>query len=145
MRAHECAKEGAWDAVVGCPILIDCRAQAALFLTIGNEHVELWWAAVEGPIEESMSTTTYAVTGAYSYSGKHIARRLLDAGHKVITLTQSPDKPNPFGEAVPAFPFHFDDPDALASVLADYQVAVLVNTYWVRFNHRDFTFGMAVE
>jgi len=29
---------------------------------------------------------THAVTGAFGYSGKYIAQRLLDKGHKVITL-----------------------------------------------------------
>ena len=31
----------------------------------------------------------HAVTGAYGYSGKYIAQRLLDEGHTVITLTNS--------------------------------------------------------
>ncbi len=31
-----------------------------------------------------------AVTGAYGFSGKYIARRLLDQRHEVITLTNSP-------------------------------------------------------
>ena len=30
------------------------------------------------------------VTGAFSYSGRYIAQRLLDAGHTVITLTHRP-------------------------------------------------------
>jgi NADH dehydrogenase len=33
--------------------------------------------------------STYAVTGAFGYSGRYIAHRLLDAGHTVITLTNS--------------------------------------------------------
>ena len=38
-----------------------------------------------------------AVTGAYGYSGKYIARQLLDAGEAVITLTNSTDRANEFG------------------------------------------------
>ena len=40
-----------------------------------------------------------AVTGAYGYSGQYIAQRLLDAGHEVHTLTNSPHRANPFGDA----------------------------------------------
>jgi nucleoside-diphosphate-sugar epimerase len=32
----------------------------------------------------------HVVTGAFGYSGKYIAARLLDAGHRVRTLTDSP-------------------------------------------------------
>ena len=40
-------------------------------------------------------------------------------------------------------PFHFDQPERLAESLAG--VSVLYNTYWVRFNHRRFTFADAVR
>ncbi len=85
----------------------------------------------------------HAVTGAYGYSGKYIARRLLDAGQSVITLTNSGHRPNPFGEKVPAYPFNFDNPAVLTETLKN--VAVLYNTYWVRFNHQHFTHALAVE
>lgn len=85
----------------------------------------------------------HAVTGAFGYSGKYIARRLLERGLPVITLTNSLHRKNPFGNEVKAFPFHFDRPDELARQLTD--VDVLYNTYWVRFNHRDFTHADAVE
>lgn len=86
---------------------------------------------------------THAVTGAFGYSGKYIARRLLERGVPVITLTNSLNRKSPFGDQVRAFPFHFDRPDELARQLAD--VDVLYNTYWVRFNHKDFTHADAVE
>jgi NADH dehydrogenase len=54
-----------------------------------------------------------AVTGAFGYSGRYIAKRLLDAGHEVITLTNSLNRPNPFGSRVAAFPFHFEEPEKL--------------------------------
>ena len=56
----------------------------------------------------------HAVTGAYGYSGKYIAARLLDSGQHVMTLTNSPHRENPFGDRLRAAPFHFDDPDKLA-------------------------------
>jgi len=84
-----------------------------------------------------------AVTGAFGYSGKYIARRLVAAGHPVITLTNSPHRGNPFGNTVKPFPLAFDDPKALARTLEG--VSVLYNTYWVRFNHPAFTHADAVK
>ena len=83
-----------------------------------------------------------AVTGAFGYSGRYIASRLLDAGHTVITLTNSPARANPFGNRVQPFPMHFEQPALLSATLSG--VDVLVNTYWVRFNHRLFTHQTAV-
>ena len=80
--------------------------------------------------------TIHAVTGAYGYSGKYIAQRLLDEEQQVITVTNSVSRANSFGDRVKAFPFHFDQPDMLAEQLKG--VSVLYNTYWVRFNHRLF-------
>lgn len=84
-----------------------------------------------------------AVTGAFGYSGKYIATKLLAKGHKVITLTNSLQRQNPFGAAVQAFPFQFDQPDQLSATLQG--VEVLYNTYWVRFNHKMFTHADAVR
>ena len=85
----------------------------------------------------------HAVTGAFGYSGKYIARRLLEQGRSVITLTNSPRRAHDLGDRVPAFPFHFDDPQQLAASLRDVQV--LYNTYWVRFNHKSFSHADAVQ
>lgn len=83
-----------------------------------------------------------AITGAYSYSGKYIAQRLLAAGHSLRTLTGHPNRPDPFNGQVPAHPFHFDQPEKLAQSLAG--VEVLVNTYWVRYAHGGTTYAQAV-
>ena len=83
-----------------------------------------------------------AVTGAFGYSGRYITKRLLKAGHEVITLTNSMSRANPFGEKVTAFPFNFEKPDKLRESLRG--VDTLINTYWVRFDHRLFTHGQAV-
>lgn len=85
----------------------------------------------------------HAVTGAFGFSGKYIARRLLDRGHTVRTLTNSPQRRNPFGSAIEVRPLDFDRPGELIESLRN--VSVLYNTYWVRFNHRLFTHADAVE
>jgi len=85
----------------------------------------------------------YVVTGAFGYSGRCIAERLLDAGHSVRTLTDSPHRANPFGGRVEARLFHFDEPARLVEALRG--ARVLYNTYWVRFNTREFTFAQAVR
>lgn len=84
-----------------------------------------------------------AVTGAFGYTGKYIAKRLLKKGRDVITLTNSYNRENPFGGRVKAFPFNFDDPDKLRDSLKG--VTTLYNNYWVRFNHKSFTHNEAVD
>ncbi len=85
----------------------------------------------------------HAVTGAYGYSGKYIAWKLLEKGHTVITLTNSLHRANPFGQKIQAYPFNFNDPTALIESLKG--VSVLYNTYWVRFNHKLFRHEDAVK
>ena len=85
----------------------------------------------------------HAVTGAFGYSGKYIAHRLLAAGHQVITLTNSLKRENPFGNKIKAYPFNFDNFDALVASLEG--VSVLYNTYWVRFNHETFQHETAIS
>ncbi len=85
----------------------------------------------------------HAVTGAFGYSGKYIAQRLLDQGQKVRTLTNSLNRRNPFDGRISAHPFNFDNPEKLKESLKS--VSVLYNTYWVRFNHKMFTQADAVE
>jgi NADH dehydrogenase len=85
----------------------------------------------------------HVVTGAFGYSGKYITTRLLQAGCRVRTLTNSPQRPNPFQGQVEAHPLDFDDPARLAASLEGAEV--LYNTYWVRFNHGDFNHSQAVN
>ena len=84
-----------------------------------------------------------AVTGAFSYSGKYIAKRLLERGDRVITLTGHPRRLDPFDGRVQAFPLQFEDEGALARCLDG--VRVLVNTYWIRFDRGSNTQDRAVE
>jgi len=89
-----------------------------------------------------MNNEKIAVTGAFGYTGKYLTRRLLARGNQVITLTGHPDRPNEFKGRVEAFPFHFENPDALTASLLG--VETLYNTYWVRFDHGERTFDRAV-
>ncbi len=84
----------------------------------------------------------HAVTGAFGYSGRYIARRLLELGHDVVTLNNSVDD-DPFEGRVQAHPLNFARPEKLTESLRG--VDVLYNTYWVRFNHRRFSFSGAVK
>ncbi|HON08701.1 MAG TPA: NAD(P)H-binding protein [Verrucomicrobiota bacterium] len=85
----------------------------------------------------------YIVTGAFGYSGKRIAKLLIDSGHSVRTLTGSTNRPNPFGANIQVFPYRFDNLDALTESLKGGEV--LYNTYWVRFNHKNFTHEQATQ
>jgi uncharacterized protein YbjT (DUF2867 family) len=88
------------------------------------------------------ATQLDAVTGAFGFSGKYIARRLLNMGHAVRTLTNSTQRVNPFGDQVERFPFNFDQLDKLTDSLRG--VAVLYNTYWVRFAYAGVSHASAV-
>ncbi|GAN32645.1 MAG: NAD-dependent epimerase/dehydratase family protein [Candidatus Brocadia sp. AMX2] len=83
------------------------------------------------------------VTGAFGYTGKYIAQKLLDMGKKVKTLTGHPNRPNPFGDRVSIAPFNFDKPEDLIRSLQG--ATILYNTYWVRFSYGQVTFDKAVE
>jgi uncharacterized protein YbjT (DUF2867 family) len=84
-----------------------------------------------------------AVTGAFGFSGRHIASRLLEGGRELITLTNHPDRPDPFGGRVVVRPLAFTDPGALADALRG--VETLYNTYWIRLEHGGLTYADAVR
>ncbi len=88
-------------------------------------------------------STVNVVTGAFGYVGRYIARHLLESGEAVRTITTHPDKPNPFGAAVEAFPYNFDRPGELTASLRG--ASTLYNTYWVRFEYGGATFQQAVR
>ena len=85
----------------------------------------------------------HAVTGAFGYTGSYIARALLNEGYEVMTLSNSPDRESPLSGKLEVHPFNFDAPDKLIESLRG--VKVLYNTYWVRFNHKNFTHADAIN
>jgi uncharacterized protein YbjT (DUF2867 family) len=93
-------------------------------------------------------SATVVITGAFSYTGKYAARLLLERGYQVRTLTNHPPRKgaewtNPFGNGVSVYPYNFERPDELRRSLEG--ASVLINTYWVRFPHRDTSFETAVQ
>lgn len=86
---------------------------------------------------------TDLITGAFSYSGSHIAERLLASGRNVRTLTFHPDREHPLRGKVDVRRYTFDDPAELERSLEG--VDTLYNTYWVRFDYGRNTFANAIE
>ena len=80
------------------------------------------------------------VTGAFSYTGRHIAEALLARGRRVRTLTRQLHPAHPLANRVDAAPLVFDDSLVESLRGAD----TLYNTYWVRFERGSTTFGRAV-
>lgn len=87
-----------------------------------------------------MSANFDVVTGAFSYTGKAIAARLLEEGRTVRTLTR---RPAPEGSPIEAFDFNFDRPDQLRAALEG--ADTVYNTYWVRFERGRVEFTEAVN
>ena len=83
------------------------------------------------------------VTGAFSYIGRYVARRLLDQGIAVRTLTRNLEREDPSGSAIPAYPLDFSDTDRMRRSMEG--AGVLYNTYWIRFGRERSTFEQAVE
>jgi uncharacterized protein YbjT (DUF2867 family) len=80
----------------------------------------------------------HAITGGFGYTGNYVVRRLLIAGEQVVTLTNSPRKPD--SPEILTQPLIFDR--SLVNTLEG--VDVLHNTYWVRFNYGNFSHSQAV-
>jgi len=62
---------------------------------------------------ERFSSGFDVVTGAFGYTGRHIAKGLLNAGRGVRTITRYPERSYVLDEIVPILPY-FDKLDELA-------------------------------
>ena len=82
------------------------------------------------------------VTGAFSFTGRFIARRLTEQGRSIKTLTNHPSRAGTEDIKAEVAPLQFADRDALVESLRGGEV--LYNTYWVRFHHGRVRFGEAV-
>jgi NADH dehydrogenase len=84
------------------------------------------------------------VTGAFGYTGKYIARRLLAEGQTVKTLSGHADTDKgEFAKEVEAFSYDFDKPERLRKSLTG--AKVLYNTYWIRFPRHGMTYEKAIR
>ena len=92
-----------------------------------------------------MAEALHVVTGAFGYSGRWIAHRLLEQGIRGRTLTNAVGRDDPFDGRGEVHSRDVDNHAALVESLRGAQV--LYNTYWVRYNHprRNFEHGIAVE
>jgi NADH dehydrogenase len=82
------------------------------------------------------------VTGAFSFTGRFIARRLLAQERRIKTLTNHPKREGAEDVKADVAPLQFTDRDALVESMRGAEV--LYNTYWVRFRHGRTRFGDAV-
>jgi len=82
------------------------------------------------------------VTGAFSFTGRAIAQRLISAERRVRTLTNHPQRPGSDEIKVDVAPLQFADRAALVESLRG--ADTLYNTYWVRFRHARLSFGDAI-
>jgi len=82
------------------------------------------------------------VTGAFSFTGRFIARRLMTLERPIKTLTNHPQRSGFEEIKADVAPLQFADRDALVESLRG--ADVLYNTYWVRFHHGKVRFGDAV-
>ena len=90
----------------------------------------------------AQTTGRVVITGAFSYTGNYVTRRLLTMGKRVRTLTGHPNRPNEFGDRVEVAPLDFENRHRLVDNLRG--ADCLINTYWVRFNHGMESFERAV-
>src|SRR5437870_7400463 len=82
------------------------------------------------------------VTGAFSFTGRFIARRLVAAERSVQTLTNHPQSAGAEDITAAVAPLQFAGRAALVESLRG--ADVLYDTYWVRFRHGRVRFGDAV-
>jgi uncharacterized protein YbjT (DUF2867 family) len=82
------------------------------------------------------------VTGAFSFTGRFIARRVLAQERRIKTLTNHPQRPGTEDITAEVAPLQFTDREALVESLRG--ADTLYNTYWVRFQHGKVRFGQAV-
>jgi NADH dehydrogenase len=86
---------------------------------------------------------TDCVTGAFGFSGRYIAARLLASGRAVRTLTDHPDPASPVAGRIDVRRYAFGDLERLTRDLEG--VHTVYNTYWVRFERGATTYDTAIR
>jgi uncharacterized protein YbjT (DUF2867 family) len=90
-----------------------------------------------------MTATRDAVTGAFGFTGRAIANRLLEAGRDVVTLSRRTGTDDGLARRITVKPLDFTRPDQLVEALTG--VETLYNTYWLRFPRGAMSYERAVE
>jgi NADH dehydrogenase len=90
-----------------------------------------------------MEATTSVVTGAFGFSGRRIAEKLLLRGERVRTLTNHAQAESPLFGRVQVCPLDFTDTRQLTESMRG--ARVLYNTYWIRFSYGGRSHEGAVE
>jgi len=90
-----------------------------------------------------MTATRDAVTGAFGFTGRAIATRLLEAGREVVTLSRRTGRSDDLTRRMAVKPLDFTRPDQLVEALTG--VETLYNTYWLRFPRGALSYERAVE
>lgn len=99
---------------------------------------------MNGHLESERADAPFSVvTGAFGFSGQHIARALLARGEKVRTLTSHPDRGSALYRQLEVAALDFQNIPALTLAMAG--ASVLYNTYWVRFSHGRVNHATAVK
>ena len=83
-----------------------------------------------------------AVTGAFGFTGRAIARQLVHEGHEVLTLTRRVDHDDPLARSIDAVRLDFGRAGDVAVALEG--VDTLFNTYWIRFPRGTESFERAI-
>jgi NADH dehydrogenase len=91
---------------------------------------------------EAVDVVLHAVTGAFGFTGRALAERLLADGHGVVTLTRRSGAGDPLASRITVRPFDAGRPAELATTLTG--VDTLFNTYWLRFPRDGMTFEVAL-
>ncbi|MBI4219132.1 MAG: NAD(P)H-binding protein, partial [Chloroflexi bacterium] len=82
------------------------------------------------------------VTGAFGFSGRRVADRLLQLGERVQTLTRRPSQADPFGGRIGIRELRFDYPYLVEALRGTHTI---YNTYWIRYSRRGVTYDTAVR
>src|SRR6202521_4013176 len=120
----------------------DLRAREAGLARLRPDAVPVLMESPAEPVKPLMEPGFDVVTGAFSFTGRAIAQRLLSEERRVRTLTNHPQRPGSEEIKVDVAPLQFADRAALVDSLRG--ADVLYNTYWVRFRHGKLSFGDAI-
>lgn len=84
-----------------------------------------------------------SLTGAFSYTGRYIARKLIENGIVFKAITNHPRSLLFPDVTIPVSPLQFTNSELMVEAMAGSDV--FINTYWIRYPYRSLTHEKAVE